>query len=73
LTTFVGAIKIVSENYPAKKWIKPIGYTIAGLLSLSMINNRVHWASDFPLGFALGNGYGKYITRKNKVKLRPAW
>jgi hypothetical protein len=73
LATFVSAITIVSENYPTKKWIKPIGYTIAGLLSLSMVNNGVHWASDYPLGFALGYGYGKYITRKNKVRLVPAW
>jgi len=39
-----------------------------------MINNGVHWASDFPLGFALGYGYGKYITHKNKITIaRTAW
>jgi hypothetical protein len=74
LATFISAITIVSENYPSKKWIKPIGYTIAGLLSMSMINNGVHWASDFPLGFALGYGYGKYIAKKNKIKVKAtAW
>lgn len=73
LATFVSAVTIISENYPTKKWIKPIGYTIAGLLSFSMINNGVHWASDFPIGFALGYGYGKYITRKNKIKVPAAW
>jgi hypothetical protein len=66
LATFVNAITIVSENYPRKRWIKPVGYSIAGLLSLSMVNNGVHWASDFPLGFAIGYGYGKYIAKKNK-------
>jgi PAP2 superfamily len=66
LATFVSAITIVSENYPRKRWIKPVGYSIAGLLSLSMVNNGVHWASDFPLGFAIGYGYGKYIAKKNK-------
>lgn len=74
LATFVSAITIISENYPTKKWIKPVGYTIAGLLSLSMVNNGVHWASDFPLGFALGYGYGKYIAKKNKIKMAAtAW
>jgi hypothetical protein len=39
-----------------------------------MINNGVHWASDFPLGFALGYGYGKYIAKKNKIKVKAtAW
>ena len=66
LATFVSAITIVSENYPRKRWIKPVGYSIAGLLSLSMVNNGVHWASDFPLGFAIGYGYGKYIAKRNK-------
>jgi hypothetical protein len=70
LATFVSAVTIVSENYPRKRWIKPVGYSIAGLLSFSMVNNGVHWASDFPLGFALGYGYGKYIAKKNKHLLR---
>lgn len=73
LATFVSAITIVSENYPTKRWIKPVGFSIAGLLSLAMINNGVHWASDFPLGFAIGYGYGKYIARKNKLKVNTAW
>ncbi len=63
---FVSAITIIGENYPEKKWIKPLGYSIAGLCGLAMINNGVHWASDFPLGFALGYGYGKYLAHKTK-------
>ena len=70
LATFVSAITIISENYSSKKWIRPVGYTIAGLLSFAMINNGVHWAGDYPLGFALGYGYGKYISRKNKLHLK---
>jgi hypothetical protein len=73
LATLVSAITIVSENYPRKRWIKPVGYSIAGLMSLAMVNNGVHWASDFPLGFAIGYGYAKYIAKKNKQVLhRPA-
>ncbi|MBS1510194.1 MAG: phosphatase PAP2 family protein [Bacteroidetes bacterium] len=66
MATFVSAVTIIGENYPEKKWIKPLGYSIAGLCGLAMINNGVHWSSDFPLGFALGHGYGKYIARKNR-------
>ena len=71
LATFVSAITIVSQNYPEKKWIRPVGYSIAGLCGLAMINNGVHWASDFPLGFALGYGFGKFISRKSRFTLVP--
>ena len=70
LATFVSAVTIVAENYPRVKWIKPVGYTIAGLLSFAMMNNGVHWAGDYPLGFALGYGFGKFITRKNHIRLK---
>lgn len=69
LATFVSAVTIIGENYPEKKWIKPLGYSIAGLCGLAMINNGVHWASDFPLGIALGQGYGKYIAKKARLHL----
>ncbi len=69
LATFISTVTIIGENYPEKKWIKPLGYSIAGLIGLSMINNGVHWASDFPLGFALGYGFGKYISKKHRLQL----
>lgn len=67
LASFISAITIVSNNYPEKRWIRPVGYCIAGLCSIAMINNGVHWASDFPLGFALGHGFGKFISKKHRV------
>lgn len=63
---FVSAVTIIGENYPEKKWIEPVGYSIAGLCGLAMLNNGVHWASDFPLGFALGYGFGKHLAHKTK-------
>jgi hypothetical protein len=73
LATFISGITIISENYPKLKWVKPIGYTVSALLSLVMINNGVHWASDYPLGFAIGYGYGKFIAKKNQRNLKPVW
>ena len=69
LATFVSAITIIGENYPEKRWIKPVGYSIAGLIGLSMINNGVHWSSDFPLAIALGHGYGKYISKRARLHI----
>jgi PAP2 superfamily len=69
LATFISTVTIIGQNYPEKKWIKPLGYSIAGLIGLSMINNGVHWASDFPVGFALGYGFGKYISKKHRLQL----
>ncbi len=68
MACFISAITIISKNYPEKKWIKPIGYTIAGLCSLAMLNNGVHWASDYPLGFGLGHGFGKFISKRRRMK-----
>lgn len=64
LAVFTSAITIIGNNYPEKKWVKPVGYSIAAMCSLAMINNGVHWASDFPLGFALGHGFGNYLSHK---------
>jgi len=72
LATFVSAVTIISQNYPTVKWVKPLGYTISALLSFAMMNNGVHWASDFPMGFALGYGFGKFITKKNHIRLTSA-
>ena len=72
LATLVSAVTILADNYNQVKWIRPVGYTIAGLCGLAMLNNGVHWASDYPLGIALGYGYGKYIVNKNKKRLQHA-
>lgn len=71
LATFVSTVTIIGQNYPEKRWIKPVGYSLSGLIGLSMINNGVHWASDFPLGVALGYGFGRFISRKSHFTLVP--
>jgi len=62
LATCVMTLTVISENYPEKKFIKPVGYALIGALSFQMVNNGVHWASDYPLGFAVGYGIGKAIA-----------
>ncbi len=63
LATLMSTLTILTENYPEKKCLKPVGYSIVGLVGYSMINNKVHWAGDYPLAIALG-----YLCAKQVIK-----
>ncbi len=68
LATGMMTVTVIAENYPEKKLIKPVGYTLLGLLSFQMVNNGVHWASDYPLGLAIGYTVGKVIAANGHPK-----
>ena len=70
LATCMMTLTIIAENYPEKKYIKPLGYSLLTLLSFQMVNNGVHWASDYPLGLAIGYGVGKAIARTGRTAAR---
>lgn len=59
LATAMATITILAGNYPDNKYIKPVGYSLMGLLGFSMLNNGVHWLSDYPLAIAIGYTCGK--------------
>lgn len=65
----MGTIIVLSEFYPENRLIRPIGYSLMGILLFSMLNNGVHWASDYPLGIALGYSFGKIAATKYKKKV----
>jgi len=68
LATAMATVTILSGNYPDNKLIKPIGYSLMGLLGYSMLNNGVHWISDYPLAIAIGYTCGKIaLARGQKV------
>ncbi len=67
LATAMASITIYAENYPEYKLIRPIGYTVMGVVGLAMMNNGVHWISDYPLAIAIGYTYGKIVTSRGKV------
>ncbi|OGR79162.1 MAG: hypothetical protein A2X32_11630 [Elusimicrobia bacterium GWC2_64_44] len=67
LATCVMTMTVIAENYPEKKFVKPVGYALLAALSFQMVNNGVHWASDYPLGWAVGYGIGKAIARGGKT------
>lgn len=59
---------IINENYPEYKWYTiPIGTVWCTLLGLQMMNNGVHWASDYPLGIAMGITIGTMSTRLGRT------
>jgi membrane-associated phospholipid phosphatase len=70
LATLMSTVTILADNYPEKKWIKPVGYSVIGLVGYSMINNRVHWASDYPLAIALGYLCAKQVLKNNRRVLK---
>ncbi|MEN9332103.1 MAG: hypothetical protein RLZZ94_1193, partial [Bacteroidota bacterium] len=66
LATVICAVTVLAENYPEKKWIKPVGYTLGALVGFSMLNNGVHWAGDYPLAFGIGYGFGKVVAASSR-------
>lgn len=64
--TMVTTYVVITENYPEKKWIKPVGISIMSLVGLAMVNNDVHWASDYPLAIGLGYAFGKATVKLNR-------
>jgi len=68
LATLMATITVLSENYPEKRWIRPVGYTLMCLSSWAMMNTEVHWAGDYPLAIALGYLSGKITTWRHHHK-----
>jgi membrane-associated phospholipid phosphatase len=66
LATLMSTVTVLTDNYPEKKWIKPVGYSITGLVGYAMINNKVHWAGDYPLAIALGYLCAKQVVKHNR-------
>lgn len=58
IATALATVTVVAENYPEWKWVRPIGYSIVGLIGIAMANTGIHWYSDYPLGLALGYTFG---------------
>lgn len=54
MTTTV-VFNTIRHNYPEHEyWLFPVQIVWSTLLGYQMVNNGVHWASDYPLGIAMG-------------------
>jgi hypothetical protein len=68
VATLTATVTVLSENFPEKKWIKPVGYSLVGLMAFALSNTQVHWVGDYPLAFALGYLSGKVTAARHKKK-----
>ena len=66
LATLMSTVTILAGNYPEKRYIKPLGYSITCLVGLAMINNNVHWISDYPLAIGLGYLCARQVMRHSR-------
>jgi hypothetical protein len=68
MATYIATITVISTNYPEIKWIKPVGYSFAGLLAFNMVSGKVHWTSDYPIAALIGYAMGKKIANRRIIK-----
>lgn len=69
LATAMVTVTILAENYPEKRYIRPLGYSLMGILAYSMLNNGVHWVSDYPLSIAMGYVVGKVTVARGRRRI----
>ena len=69
LATAMMTVTVLAENYPNNKLIRPIGYTLMSVLGFQMLNNGVHWASDYPVGIAIGYSMAKLALSRGRTIL----
>ena len=70
VATLTSTVTVLAKNYPEIKWIRPVGYTLIGIMGIEMMNSGVHWASDYPLGFLIGYAVGTVVTDSKITKVK---
>ncbi len=70
LATASMTLTVIAENYPEYRYvILPVGITLLSALSFQMMNNGVHWFSDYPLALAIGYGLGEVaVSNYRKIE-----
>lgn len=58
----------LAEEFPEKKWVAPVAYSLASLTGLSRIYHNRHWASDVLLGAALGHFATKAVYASSRKR-----
>ncbi|MBI4536074.1 MAG: phosphatase PAP2 family protein [Ignavibacteriae bacterium] len=69
IATAFATVTVVVENYPEVKWLRPVGYTLVGLIGAGLVNKGWHWYSDFPLGLVLGYQFGMIAAHPDGIEV----
>ncbi len=69
LATLMATITVIAINYPEIKWIKPVGYSLMGIMAFEMMSSKVHWASDYPLALLIGYVVGRTAANRRIKKI----
>ena len=60
--------KVISDEYPDKRFVKIGMYSFATAVSLSRLTSERHYASDVVVGSALGYLMGKFVMRNQQAE-----
>ncbi|MEP7382651.1 MAG: phosphatase PAP2 family protein [Gemmatimonadota bacterium] len=63
----MSTVEIVALNYPEKHFVRPLGYSLMTLLGFAMVNNGVHWASDYPMALLIGGGVARVTVARGRT------
>ena len=69
LATAMMTVTVIAQNYPEKKFIRPVGYGLMTILSFEMVNNGVHWISDYPLALLMGYAFAKMAVDRGRTRV----
>ena len=72
ISSTMAVLTVAMNNYPNEKWLKPVGYSIVGLLGVGLVAKGMHWYSDLPLGVAMGYLFGTVVSRPKAVEAATA-
>jgi hypothetical protein len=66
LSTAMATVTVIAMNYPEYKFVRPVGYTLMSALAFQMVNNGVHWYSDYPLAIYMGYAFAKIAVDRGR-------
>ena len=70
VATAMATLTIIGENYAEYHWIKPVGYTLVGLMGFQMAHTKVHWVSDYPLAVLIGYVMGNNAVKRGRTEIK---
>jgi membrane-associated phospholipid phosphatase len=66
LASGAATLTVIANNYPGISWLKPVGYSILGMLGIGLVSKGMHWYSDLPFGYFIGYSMGNIVSPELK-------